>query len=158
MITRAPRDLFYSNIKAYENLKKVEAKNLRPTIIAGFGISESILLGSNRSIMSIVSRENTPIYHPDVWADEFRTLYKQFTDDWKVKNDVFNKMPMYGIKDEFNYMWVTYALRQAKKIYGTKFYDSAYSERSEVIENKVRELLQYFFLTGNQEYYSELIR
>ncbi len=161
LLSQSSRDLFHANITAYKNLKKIESDNLRPTVIAGFGINESYLLSngkSKKSMMTIISRDNIPIYHPDIWADEFRALYYQFVDDWKNNNSIFSKMPMYGIKDEFNYNWVKYALRQAKNIYGTVFYDSAYSTHNEVIENKISELLEYFFLVSNQEYYSELIK
>jgi len=112
---------------------------------------------SNRSMMTILSDPDTPAYHPDVWANEFRTLYEQFTTDWKKKNVIFQKMPMYGIKDEFNYNWVKFALKQAKEVYGSKFYDSDYSVHSDILEKKMRDMLKYFFLLENQKYYTELI-
>ena len=108
--------------------------------------------------MTILYDDDTPTFHPSIWSDSFKDLYECFTNDWKGKNKAFEKMPMYGIKDEFNYMWVKYSLKRAKTIYGDRFYDSAYSVRNQNVERKMIELLGYFFLLNNQDYYGELIR
>lgn len=162
LLTQSSPDLFKSNIQAYYNLKKIGTPNLRPTVIAGFGISESLLLSkglSGKSLMTILFSDDTPTFHPSIWSDEFRNLYNDFTTQWGSTNPLFQKMPMYGIKDEFNYMWVKYSLKQAKQVFGDRFYDSQFSQKRKiVIEQRVNELLDYFFLVSNQEYYSELIK
>jgi len=160
LISRSSKTNFPANINAYYKLKEINVSNLRPTIIAGFGISESLLLTrgrSGKSIMTILFNNDTPIFHPSIWSDSFKELYECFIMDWKRKNSVFEKMPMYVIKDKFNYMWVKYSLKQAKSIYGGRFYDSAYSPRNQAVEIKIMELLDFFFLLSNQDYYSELI-
>lgn len=160
LLTRSSNQFYNANINAYYKLRRILTGNLRATIIAGFGISESLLLSngqSPKSIMTIISNENSPTFHPDNWSIEFTNLYNQFTNDWKNKNPIFNKMPMYGIKDEFNYNWVQYALKQAKEIYKENFYDPKYTDRNQIIENKILEMLNQFTLVSNQNYYSELI-
>ncbi|MEM4235062.1 MAG: hypothetical protein QXU75_07935 [Candidatus Methanomethylicaceae archaeon] len=161
LLTQSSTDLFKANIQAYYELLKIGAPNLRPTVIAGFGISESLLLTNGRSgksLMTILFDDDTPTFHPSIWSNDFKILYDDFTSQWRNKNQLFHKMPMYGIKDEFNYMWVKYSLKQAKKVFGRRFYDSQFSKRSPIVEQRVRELLDYFFLSSNQDYYSELIK
>ena len=156
------KEFFEYNIQAYYNLKKLQAPNLRPTVIAGYGISESLLLTEGRkakSRMTILFNENTPIYHPSLWSTEFKALYEDFINDWKGFDNMFSKMPMYGIKDQFNYGWVKAALKQAKCIYKWRFYDATYvSNRNLEVEKKFCDILEKFTLKSNQEYYSTLIR
>lgn len=161
LLTRSQNDFFKANIQAYYNLMKIEARNLRPTVIAGFGISESILLANGRSgksLMTVLFDDDTPTFHPSIWSDDFKALYSDFTAHWGSRNPLFQRMPMYGIKDEFNYMWVQYSLKQAKQVFGKSLYDSKYSERNNILEERVKELLDHFFLISNQNYYSELIK
>lgn len=155
-------NLFGYNIQAYYNLKELNLPNLRPPVIAGYGISESFLLTEGRSPkskMTILFDENTPTYHPSLWSDEFKALYVDFINDWKEFDSMFSRMPMYGIKDQFNYGWVKTALKQAKEIYKWRFYDADYvANRNPNVERKFYDILQKFTLKNNQEYYSTLIR
>lgn len=155
-------ELFKYNIQAYYNLKNLKQPNLRVTVIAGYGISESYLLteGENpKSKITILFDENTPVYHSSLWSEEFEKLYNDYINDWKNFDSIFFKMPMYGIKDKFDYEWAKRALKQAKKIYGQRFYDAEYEkEKQQEIENKFSDILKKFFLKDNQTYYSTLIR
>ena len=161
LITRSDSGLFNYNIKAFENLINLDVPNLRPVIIAGYGISESHLLseGKNpRSDITLLFNKNTPTYHPSIWSDQFKDLYEDFTERYSKFDPMFQKMPMYGIKDIFQYAWVKYAIKNAKEIYKHKIYDSKYQEKNKEIENKFTDILEKFFLKSNQEYYSTLIR
>ena len=160
--TRLEEALFKYNIQSYYKLKELELPNLRPTIIAGYGISESFLLTEGRSpksTMTILFDADTPTYHPSIWSDNFKRLYNDFINDWKEFDNMFSKMPMYGIKDQFNYGWVRLAIGKAKKIYKGRFYDADYvTHRNPSVESKFKDILEKFFLKSNQEYYSTLIR
>ena len=85
-------ELFKYNIQAYYNLRKLELPNLRPTVIAGYGISESYLLTKGRSPnsrMTILFDKNTPTYHPSLWSSEFKKLYENFINDCALfKKDI----------------------------------------------------------------------
>jgi hypothetical protein len=118
LITQSDQNLYKYNIQSYYNLKELQLPNLRPVIIAGYGISESFLLseGKNyKSKITILFDENTPIYHPSIWSDEFKELYDDFTSEYREFDRMFSKMPMYGIKDQFSYKWVRPAIDRAKK-------------------------------------------
>jgi len=152
---------FKDNLRSYFALKELNIPNLRSMVVAGFGVNESFLLreGRSRERMTIVSSENKPCYHPDLWSKEFLQLYLDFTNDYRSLDPMFAKMPMYGIKDRFDLGWVKRALRQGKQIYGDRFYDSKYSiEKNLVLENCFADILGKFFLVDNQRYYSAMIK
>jgi uncharacterized Fe-S cluster-containing radical SAM superfamily protein len=82
LLTRTSSDeLFTHNLKSYYNLKNLGLPNLRPMIVAGFGPNESFLLrqGESKNRMTIVSKDNQPCFHPEVWSDDFTKLYEDFT-------------------------------------------------------------------------------
>lgn len=77
LVTRSSKDLFEYNLTSYYELLQLGLPNLRPTLIAGFGINESYLLNKGKSEYRItLTRDgHTPIYHESQWSDEFRGLY-----------------------------------------------------------------------------------
>lgn len=162
LLSQSDKSLFRYNIESYYRLKDLSLPNLRTVIIAGYGISESFLLTNGRnpkSFITILFDKDTPIYHPSIWSDQFTKLYNDFVNDWKEFDIMFNKMPMYGIKDQFNYGWVRPAIDRGKKIYGWRWYDAQYvAQRNPIVERKFFDILDKFFLKTNQEYYSTLIR
>ena len=162
LLSRSDKALFKYNIESYYKLRQLNLRNLRPVIIAGYGISESFLLTSGKnpkSMITILSDEETPTYHPSLWSDEFTKLYNDFVNDYKEFDTMFFKMPMYGIKDQFNYGWVGRAIRQGQEIYGWRWYDGKYApKKSAIIEGKFHDIIEKFFLKSNQEYYSTLIK
>lgn len=161
LLTRQSTDLFEHNINSYSFLKRLNLPNLRSMIVAGFGLNESFLLkkGKSKDIMAIVSKDNRPCYHPDLWTDEFREVYDDFTMTYSNLDPMFVKMPMYGIKDRFDLGWVKRALKQGKQIYGKRFYDSKYSSLKNIeLERSFYDILEKFFLVDNQTYYSAMIK
>jgi len=159
-------ELFDFNIKAYYKLKELvsDVPNLRPTIIAGFGVNESYLLseGNCRNRITVMSRDDKPIYHPSLWSKEFEQLYQDFTKEApKIFGTQFRKMPMYGIKDLFQYAWVLPSIIQACEIYGSRWYDAKYADekggRNIALEKAFADILDKFFLVDNKTYYSALI-
>jgi len=154
-------ELYKHNLNCYFALKKLNLQNLKPMIVAGFGVNESFLLreGNSRERMTIISSGNKPCYHPDLWTSEFRELYDDFTETYRNLHPMFAKMPMYGIKDRFDLGWVKRALKQGKQVYGERFYDSKYTPQKNIdLENSFREILDKFFLVDNQTYYSTMIK
>lgn len=162
LLTRTESDeLFKHNLKAYYNLMSLGLPNLRSMIVAGFGPNESFLLrqGKSNDRMTVVSSNNLPSYHPDLWSADFGRLYEDFTNTYQSLDPIFSKMPMYGIKDRFDLGWVKRALRQGKKIYGGRFYDSKYATTKNMeLENAFNGILDKFFLVDNQTYYSAMIK
>lgn len=77
LVARSPKSLFEYNLNSYYELLQLGLPNLRPTLIAGFGINESYLLNKGKSEYRItLTRDgHTPIYHESQWSDEFRGLY-----------------------------------------------------------------------------------
>jgi len=160
-ITRSNKHWYKYNLKAYYNLLDLDLPNLRPVIIAGYGISESYLLreGQNpNSMITLLFDEETPTYHPSIWSKEFNELYRDFIEKYKKINPKFGRMPMYGLKDQFNYPWVRPTINKAKEIYGSRLYDAKTSPKNEMVESRFKDILAKFFLVSNQEYYSFLIR
>jgi uncharacterized Fe-S cluster-containing radical SAM superfamily protein len=162
----SPNELFDFNIKAYYKLRELESDfpNFRPTIIAGFGVNESYLLkeGNSRERITIIFQDNKPIYHPEFWSKEFKALYEDFTREApRTFDSRFNKMPMYGIKDLFEYPWVGPTLKQGKQIYGNRWYDKKFTDEKGkeniVSEEAFTEMLDKFFFIDNKTYYSTLI-
>jgi uncharacterized Fe-S cluster-containing radical SAM superfamily protein len=162
----SPNELFDFNIKAYYKLKELASNfpNFRPTIIAGFGVNESYLLqeGNSRERITIIFKDNKPIYHPEFWSEDFKELYKDFTREApRIFDPRFNKMPMYGIKDLFEYPWVGPALNQGKQIYGNLWYDRRFARKRSreniELEKAFEDILDKFFLVDNRTYYSTLI-
>jgi len=162
----SPEDLFKFNIRAYYELKNIanDLPNFCPTVIAGFGVNESYLLkrGESKEKITIVFDDGNPIYHPNHWSNDFKELYNDFTKEAvKTFGSLFNKMPMYGIKDLFKYAWVHRALKQGKRIYGEKWYDAKYADerggRNTRLEKAFLDILDKFFLVDNKTYYSSLI-
>lgn len=162
----SPNELFGFNIKAYYKLRELASNfpNFRPTIIAGFGVNESYLLqeGNSRERITITFQDNKPIYHPEFWSKDFKELYEDFTREApRTFDSRFNKMPMYGIKDLFEYPWVGRALKQGKQIYGYRWYDKKFTDerggRNIVLEEAFADILDKFFLVDNKTYYSALI-
>jgi len=142
-------------------LRDLNLPNLRAAIIAGFGISESFLLTNGRnpkSMITILFDKDTPTYHPTLWSDDFEKLYNDFISDWKGFDPMFNKMPMYGIKDQFEYGWVRPAINRGREIYDWRWYDSKYSTKNSIVEKRFNDIIDKFFLKDNQQYYSTLIR
>jgi hypothetical protein len=130
-------------------------------IVAGFGVNESFLLrqGESKERMTIVSRDSRPCFHPELWSEDFKRLYEDFTGQYQHLDPMFSRMPMYGIKDRFDLGWVKRSLKQSKEIYGDKFYDSKYaSVKDMALENSFNDILEKFFLVDNQTYYSAMIR
>jgi len=162
LLSRSDGSLFEPNIKAYYNLRELNLPNVRPTVIAGFGISESFLLtrGKNpKSLMTILSDEQTPAFHPSLWSEQFEQLYSDFTNDYEEFDSMFSLMPMYGINDQFSYPWVGRSIKLGKSIYKDRWYDSKYvAHREAAIEEKFNDILAKFFLVDNQTYYSTLIK
>jgi len=162
LLSRTQSDeLFNWNLNSYFNLKNLGLPNLRSMIVAGFGPNESFLLrqGKSKDKMTIVSSNNRPCYHPDLWSEDFKKLYEDFTNEYRRLDPIFFKMPMYGIKDRFDLGWVKRVLRQGKEIYGDKFYDSKYATtKNTELENSFNDLLEKFFLVDNQTYYSAMIK
>jgi uncharacterized Fe-S cluster-containing radical SAM superfamily protein len=162
LLTQSDENLFQYNIESYYKLRNLKLPNLRAVIIAGYGISESFLLTNGRnpkSKITILFDKDTPTYHPTLWSDDFRKLYNDFISDWKRFDQMFNKMPMYGIKDQFEYGWVRPAIDRARKKYNWRWYDSKYStQKNSLVEQKFNDIIDKFFLKDNQEYYSTLIR
>lgn len=154
-------ELFKYNLNCYFALKQLNLPNLRPMIVAGFGLNESFLLGEGKSKekMTIISQENKPCYHPALWTKEFTQLYNDFTNSCITLHPMFARMPMYGIKDRFDLGWVKRALKQGKQIYGERFYDSKYATLKNIeLENSFSDILEKFFLVDNQRYYSAMIK
>jgi uncharacterized Fe-S cluster-containing radical SAM superfamily protein len=123
LLTQSDKSLFQYNIESYYKLRALNLPTLRAVIIAGYGISESLLLTNGRnpkSKITILFDENTPTYHPTIWSPIFKKLYNDFVNDWKQFDPMFNKMPMYGIKDQFNYGWVKLAIKRGRQIYGLR--------------------------------------
>lgn len=170
LITRVPnnlaQELFDCNIKSYFILKNLSLTNpnLRSMVIAGFGVNESYLLteGKSNDRITIIFRDNKPIYHPKFWSEEFKKLYDDFTSTYKTLDPMFSRMPMYGIKDQFAYNWVKNAMRQGKEVYEDRLYDKKYADerggRNIMLENSFTDVLDRFFLVNNQKYYSTLIK
>lgn len=72
---------------------------------------------------------------------------------------MFNKMPMYGIKDQFEYGWVRPAIDRGREIYAWRWYDSKYiNQKNSIVEQKFNDIIDKFSLKDNQHYYSTLIR
>jgi len=162
----SPHELFDFNIKAYYKLRELASNfpNFRPTIIAGFGVNESYLLqeGNSRERITIIFQDNKPIYHPEFWSKDFKELYKDFTREApRTFDSRFNKMPMYGIKDLFEYPWVGPALKQGKQVYGYRWYDRKFTDErgggNIVLEKAFADILDKFFFVDNRTYYSTLI-
>lgn len=92
--------------------------NLRPTVVAGFGINESLLLpgsrvSQNTRILTILNSNRTPIFHKSGWSPDFKNLYNDFLQDCKNRNINFQKMPMHGFDP--NSGWGRNAIVNAKK-------------------------------------------
>ena len=151
---------FYWNIQSYFNLRELGVPNLRPVVIAGYGINESYLLrrGLTGDRITIIS-QGKPCYHPSLWSPEFRHLYDDFTTTYAAFDHIFMKMPMYGLKDQYEYAWAKAALKQGKQVFGTLWYDAKYTmNRNYELEKMFDDILDRFFLVDNQKYYSTLIR
>lgn len=165
LLTRVNNEKFFKyNLDAYFKLQKLKERfeNFDVVAIAGFGISESALvngLGKSKTLMAIIFKNNKPIYHPDFWSMEFETLYDDFVSSYSIKRFNVRKMPMYGIKDALEYGWVKRAVKQAKRIYGDRFYDKDYAGSSyQISEQLFTDIIEHFFYPGSQIYYSTLIR
>ena len=158
LISRSKPELYDFNIKAYHLLKNLDLPNLRPTIVGGFGISESFLLtnGKSQRRVAILSRAKKPIYHPDHWDENFSTLYHDFLAD--ESNPITNagRMPMYGIGDSDG--WQERSRELASRLYRDQFLDTYAQHTSPELEQYFQDILDKFFLVGNQEYYSTLTR
>lgn len=162
-----PKELFNFNIKAFYKLQEIanDLPNFRPTIIAGFGVNESYLLMGEHSKnrITIIFKDNKPIFHPNFWCEEFEKLYSDFT-KYAVETfgKLFSKMPMYGIKDDVKvYPFARRALKQGRDIYGEKWYDAKFAHelgrRNEQLEISFKDILDKFFYVDNRTYYSALI-
>lgn len=126
--------------------------------MAGFGITESYLLtnGKSQRRVAILSRAKKPIYHPDHWDESFSTLYHDFLAD--ESNPITNagRMPMYGIGDSDG--WQERSRELASRLYRDQFLDTYAQHTSPELEQFFQDILDKFFLVGNQEYYSTLTR
>lgn len=167
LVTRTYEDdLFRFNLESYFNLRKISSHlpNLRPMVIAGYGVNESYLLSEGKSSdrITIIFKDNKPIYHPDFWSEDFERLYGDFTSTYNALDSMFSKMPMYGIKDQFNYGWVKRAIRQGERVYGNRWYDKRFADerdgRNLELEDSFPDILEKFFLVNNQKYYSTMIK
>lgn len=155
-----PRELHRYNLRSYFNIKELSIPNLRSMVVAGFGPNESFLLreGRSKDRMTIVC-QGRPCFHPELWTEEFKRLYDDFTTEHRLLDPVFSKMPMYGIKDRFDLGWVKRALKQGKRIYSDSFYDSKYAAVKNIeLESYFEDILKKFFLVDNQTYYSAMIK
>jgi len=134
--------------------------NLRPVVIAGYGVNESYLLkrGLASDKITIVS-QGKPCYHPSLWSPEFQLLYDDFTATYASFDPMFKRMPMYGLKDQYEYAWAKAALKQGKQVFGALWYDAKYAtNRNYELEKMFNDILDKFFLVDNQKYYSTLTR
>ncbi|MBT7095667.1 MAG: hypothetical protein HN936_20650 [Bacteroidetes bacterium] len=106
--------------------------------------------------MAILSRAKKPIYHPDHWDENFSTLYHDFLAD--ESNPITNagRMPMYGIGDSDG--WQERSRELASRLYRDQFLDTYAQHTSPELEQYFQDILDKFFLVGNQEYYSTLTR
>jgi len=162
----SPAELYKFNLKAFYNLLDIskDLPNFKPTVIAGFGVNETYLLNGelSKNRITILFKNNRPIYHPDFWSDEFRELYNNFI-HYSIKTFGFSKMPMYGIKDDVNtYPFARRALRQGKGLYGERWYDAKYAYerggRNMQLESSFINIRKHFFYTDNKIYYSTLTK
>ncbi len=162
LVSRSDRSLYEYNLGSYRVLQSLGLPNLRASVVAGYGISESYLLTDGahpKSMMTILSDEHTPTFHPQNWSHEFAQLYGDFTSTFSKLDPMFMKMPMYGIKDQFEYGWVRPAIKNAQNIYKSRWYDAAFrNPRDPLVERGFREVADKFMLKNNQEYYSALTR
>ncbi|WP_297212064.1 MULTISPECIES: 4Fe-4S cluster-binding domain-containing protein [Thermodesulfovibrio] len=118
LISQSNPNLFQYNIGVYNALKNLNISNLRPTVVAGFGINESLLLpgsrvSKNTRILTILNSNRTPIFHNSGWSPDFKNLYNDFLQDCKNRNINFQKMPMHGFDP--NSGWGRNAIVNAKK-------------------------------------------
>jgi len=161
LLTQRPSELFKYNLNAYNVLKQLKLPNLRPMIVAGFGLNESYLRdeGKSKDKMTIIGINNRPCYHPESWSTEFSDLYDAFTGNYKKSHPMFSKMPMYGIMDRYYSGYAMRALKQGKRVYEGEFYDSEYANPKNCeLENSFAGMLDKFFLPDNQTYYSAMIK
>jgi uncharacterized Fe-S cluster-containing radical SAM superfamily protein len=158
LISRSNPELYDFNLKAYQLLKDLELPNLRPTIVAGFGITESYLLteGKSQRRVAILSRAKKPIYHPDHWDEKFSTLYHGFLADESNPVTGKGRMPMYGIGDSDG--WQERSREIAARLYRDQFLDTTSQHTSPELEQYFQDILGKFFLVSNQEYYSTITR
>jgi uncharacterized Fe-S cluster-containing radical SAM superfamily protein len=156
-ISQCNEALYEYNINSYYILKSIEAPNIRPTIVAGFGISESYLLnnGNSNRRVAIIGKDDNIAFHPNNWDEEFKKLYLDFINCNKTPFSNFEKMPMYGIGDSDG--WQKRARIQAKRIYNDEFIFCFQKDLNPTYEHQFSEILEKFFLVNNQEYYSTLI-
>ena len=162
----SPAELYKFSLKVFYNLLDIskDLPNFKPTVIAGFGVNETYLLNGelSKNRITILFKNNRPIYHPDFWSDEFRELYNNFI-HYSIKTFGFSKMPMYGIKDDVNtYPFARRALRQGKGIYGERWYDAKYAYerggRNMQLESSFTDIRKHFFYIDNKIYYSTLTK
>jgi hypothetical protein len=127
-------------------------------------VNETYLLKGeeSRDRITIIFRDNKPVYHPNFWSSEFKQLYRDFT-EYAVETfgSLFSKMPMYGIKDDVRtYPFARRALRQGKAIYQERWYDARYAHerggKKADLERSFKDILDYFFYVDNRTYYSAL--
>lgn len=158
LISRSKPELYDFNIKAYQTLLDLELPNLRPTIVAGFGITESYLLTNGRSQrrVTILSSAKKPIYHPAHWDETFSTLYDNFLADKSNPITSTGRMPMYGIGDSDG--WQERSRGLASNLYRDQFLDTTSQHTSPELEQYFQDILGKFFLVNNQEYYSTITR
>lgn len=160
-------EFFNFNIRAFYYLREIaeDLPNFRPTVIAGFGVNESYLLRGEKSKdrITIIFKDDKPIYHPNFWSKEFKELYLDFT-KYAIETfgKLFYRMPMYGIKDDvITYPFAKRALNQGRDIYGKKWYDAKFADerggRNIKVEKSFKDILDKFFYVDNKIYYSHLI-
>lgn len=160
------QSFFQANIKAYYNLKNLNVSNMRPTVIAGFGISESLLQGNiPQRVITILNTNDTPIFHQSNWSKDFQKLYDVFIKDWvKIFKSNVPKMPMYGFQDAKNDNgWRNRSFEQAKKIYGNNkknnFLDIPfeYLKKNPALFSQIKDICdKFFYPPSNHNYYTML--
>lgn len=161
LLSGASTDLYQYNIDSYYKLLELNTRNLRPVVIAGFGINESYLTKNKNTQfkISVYNQSGFLTFHPSVWDDSFRNLYNDFTTKYNNElNPLFIKMPMYGIKDDAQFALTCLHDARRNNYFDGKLYDKADANpRNIELENQFDDIYDKFFYTNDQQYYSLLI-
>ena len=159
VVSQSPGDLYAYNVASYFNLKQMGLINLRPMLVAGFGINTSSLIGNGTTNKITLHDKGRPFYHPDNWDSEFKLLYNDFTSTYKTLSHYFVKMPMYGIEDRPNWKWAFPALKRGREQAPSMLYDSKLSpHRSDNLEEKFDDIKRFFFFQQPNIYYTAMLK
>ena len=157
MVTQSPKNLYEYNMASYFNLKQLGLINLRPMIVAGFGINTSSLIGKGQNKITLHG-EGRPFYHPDNWSKKFKLLYDDFTTTNTSLSPLFSKMPMYGIEDRPNWRWAFPALKRGREHAPNLLYDNKFSPALPDLEEKFEDIKKFFFFESPSVYYPAMLK